>query len=60
MPATSKAQRRFMGMCSHDPKHAQGKCPNMSQGKMSEYAKTSEKNLPMHKGGMLKSRMTKY
>jgi len=28
MPAKSKKQQRFMAICSHDPKHAQGKCPS--------------------------------
>lgn len=27
MPARSKAQQRFMAMCAHNPKHAQGTCP---------------------------------
>ena len=47
MPAVSKAQRRFMGMCEHDPKHAQGKCP--SRAVAAEFSGTSEKGLPMHK-----------
>ena len=61
MPAVSKAQRRFMGMCEHNPKHAAGKCPDMSQSQMSEFASTSEKELPMRKSGdgSLKNRMTK-
>jgi hypothetical protein len=30
MPAKSKAQQRFMGMCAHSPSHAKGKCPSKS------------------------------
>lgn len=47
MPAVSKAQRRFMGMCEHDPKHAQGKCPSVKVAK--EFSSTSEKGLPERK-----------
>ncbi len=28
MPAVSKKQQKFMGMCAHHPSHAQGKCPD--------------------------------
>ncbi len=44
MPAVSKAQRRFMGMCEHDPGSAQGKCPPKKVAK--EFASTKEKGLP--------------
>ena len=58
MPATSKAQQRFFAMCEHDPQHAQGKCPNMSQEKMHEYAATPLGGLPNRvPRNKLKSRM---
>jgi len=28
MPAKTRKQQRFMGMCAHSPKHAEGKCPS--------------------------------
>jgi len=46
MPSTSKAQRRFMAICEHDPKHAQGKCPNMTKQQFHDFASTKEKGLP--------------
>lgn len=49
MPSVSKAQRRFMAMCEHDPKHVQGKCPNLSVKQMHDFASTKEKNLPARK-----------
>ena len=47
MPAVSKAQQRFMGMCEHTP-GKQG-CPDMPQEKMHEFAATSTKGLPYKK-----------
>lgn len=46
MPATSKAQQRFMAMCEHNPSHARGKCPDMTVKQFHEYASTKTKNLP--------------
>lgn len=48
MPAVSKAQLKFMQMCKHDPKHAYGKCPDKETA--AEFAHTSRKDLPEHKG----------
>jgi hypothetical protein len=48
MPATSKAQRRFMAICEHHPEKAKGKCPKMSKEEMHKFASTKEKGLPMH------------
>jgi hypothetical protein len=48
MPAVSKAQRRFMGMCEHNPQHAKGQCP--SKAVAAEFSHTSEKGLPQKKG----------
>lgn len=56
MPAVSKAQQRFMAMCEHDPAHANGKCPQMTQEQFHEYASTPSKGLPARS---LKKRMTK-
>jgi hypothetical protein len=44
MPAKSKAQQRFMGMCAHDPKHADGKCPAPAVAR--DFASTKHKGLP--------------
>jgi hypothetical protein len=46
MPAVSKAQHKFMGLCSSHKGRAKakGKCPPMSVAK--EYAHTSGKRLP--------------
>jgi len=49
MPAVSKAQRRFMGMCEHNPQHAQGKCPDMTKAQLHDFAATKEKGLPQKK-----------
>ena len=54
MPAVSVKQRRFFAICEHDPQHARGKCPNMSQEKFHEYTATPEKDLPLKKR-MIKS-----
>jgi len=48
MPAKSKAQQRFMAMCSHNPSHASGTCPDMSVEDMRDFAKTPRKGLPEH------------
>lgn len=51
MPAKSKAQQRFMGMCSTKKgrKKAQGDCPPMNVAK--EFArKPKNKTLPARKG----------
>ena len=51
MPAKSKAQQKFMAMCSHDPGHARGKCPSTEVAR--EFAKApggSMKGMPEHKG----------
>ena len=47
MPAVSKAQQRFMGMCAHDPQHAYGKCPSPAVAR--DFAKTKHQGLPEHK-----------
>jgi hypothetical protein len=44
MPPVSKSQQRFMGMCAHDPQHAQGKCPSLKVAR--EFASGSTKGLP--------------
>lgn len=48
MPAKSKAQQAFFAICEHDPKHAKGKCPDMSKEKMHDFAATKTKDLPKH------------
>jgi hypothetical protein len=48
MPAKSVAQRRFFAMCEHSPKHAMGRCPDMTKKQLGDFSKTSEKNLPQH------------
>jgi hypothetical protein len=50
MPSVSKSQRRFMAMCEHDPKHAQGKCPDMTKEQMHDFAATKERGLPEYAG----------
>jgi len=48
MPSKSIAQRRFMSICEHSPKHAYGKCPNMTKEQFHEFSSTKEKNLPKY------------
>jgi len=50
MPAKSRAQQRFFAMCMHEPRHARGKCPDMSKDKMREFAETKHAGLPRKKG----------
>ncbi len=57
MPATSKAQQKFFAICEHSPQHATGKCPDMTQGQMRDYAATPTKGLPYRQS--LKEKMTK-
>lgn len=45
MPAKSKAQRRFFGMCEHAD-HSPANCPDMSKSQMHDFAATPEKDLP--------------
>jgi hypothetical protein len=45
MPAVSQRQQRYMAMCMHDPKHARGKCPDMSQEEYRKFAETSRRGL---------------
>ncbi len=54
MSSVSKAQRRFMGLCEHDPQHAKGKCPDMTQQQFHDFASTPEKGLPQKKRSSLK------
>ena len=56
MPAESKAQRRFMGMCQHQPEHARGKCPDMTQAQYHDFAATPEKGLPQKKRNSLRKK----
>lgn len=49
MPSVSRAQRRFMGMCEHQPEHAKGKCPDMTKQQYHEFAATTEKGLQQQK-----------
>lgn len=53
MPAKSKAQQRFMGLCAHNPEKARGKCPPKDVAE--EFAKTKTKNLPEKKSSKKKS-----
>ena len=46
-PATSDRQQKFMAICSHNPKHAKGKCPSH---------KVSEEFSHKPKGGYRKKR----
>jgi hypothetical protein len=48
MPARSTAQRRFMAICEHDPKHAQGKCPDITKKQFHDFASTKESGLPKY------------
>jgi len=46
MPAKSKSQQRFFGMCEHDP-GASPNCPKgMTKKQMHDFAATSTKGLP--------------
>ena len=50
MPAKSKAQRRFMAICEHNPGIAKGKCPKgMTKKQMHDFAVTKEKGLVARK-----------
>lgn len=46
MPAKSVAQRRFMAVCEHQPQHAKGTCPSMTNRQFHDFAATKEKGLP--------------
>ena len=47
-PAVSQAQRRFFGMCEHDP-GASADCPKgMTHAQMHDFAATKDKGLPEH------------
>ena len=51
MPAVSRAQQRWAGMCSHNPEHARGKCPSTEVAR--EFAHGpggTTKGLPERKG----------
>jgi hypothetical protein len=48
MPAVSKKQQKFMAICSHDPKHAKGECPDKETAHEFSFGKRSE--LPERKG----------
>ncbi len=58
MPAVSKAQRRFFGMCEHEG----GKnCPkDMSKRQMHDFAATKEKGLPERKRKRTQDRPSTY
>ena len=60
MPAKSKAQQQFMGICEHNPQHAQGQCPDMTHQQFHDFAATPTKGLPQHVSSSksLKKRMT--
>lgn len=49
MPAVSQAQQQFFAICEHNPKHATGTCPDISKGKMHDYAATPRAGLPYKK-----------
>lgn len=57
MPAKSIAQQRFMGMCSHSPQHARGKCPGKEVAR--EFAQTAHKGLPYKRGWMRPKRKSR-
>jgi hypothetical protein len=47
MPAVSKAQQRFMGMCAKHPEHAAKDCPDRETAR--EFAHAKRKGLPERK-----------
>lgn len=52
MPARSKAQRRLMAIAEHSPSKVYSKnksVTKMSKSQLSDFARTSEKNLPSRK-----------
>lgn len=60
MPAVSKAQRRFSGGCEHDPKHMNGKCPDMDKDEIHKFASTKEKGLPERKSKRRKTALVHH
>jgi hypothetical protein len=54
MPATSKAQRRFLAMAEHDPKFAQAHGIHMTHQQLHDFASTKETKLPEHVKGKKK------
>ena len=54
MPAKSKAQQQFFAICEHDPQHARGKCPKMTQKQFHDFAATPTKGLPRRLSGKTK------
>ena len=49
MPAVSRAQQHFMGMCAHAD-HPPARCPKMARQKMLEFARTKTRGLPKRVG----------
>ena len=47
MPAVSRAQAKFMGMCANHPEHAGKECPDKETAR--EFARTPRKGLPERK-----------
>ena len=50
MPAESRAQQQKFAICLHKPRHARGKCPDMSKAAMREFAATPTTGLPKKLG----------
>lgn len=56
MPSTSRSQQKFFQACEHDPKHMNGKCPDMPKAKMHSFASGSMKGKPEHAKGKKSAR----
>lgn len=57
MPAKSVAQRRFLAMCQHQPKHARGQCPDMTGQQYHDFTAVPERGLPKKLGTTKKGRV---
>ena len=48
MPATSKAQQRYMAIAEHNPGALRGPKPKMTHQQLHDFAATPTKKLPLH------------
>ena len=55
MPATSKAQQRFMAIAEHDPGKLRSPVPRMTRQQLHDFAATRTKGLPEHKQSVKRS-----
>ena len=60
MPSVSRDQRTFLAICEHNPKHARGKCPNMTKKQYREFTTTPTTHLPKKVASAKRGRVEGY